>query len=91
MTIAGVDPSRILGAEVPLWGEVQNYNNVDGKIFPRASALAERLWNAQYHDTMKELITRLRNLNKLMISQGLSVSPLTSEYCELNVDMCIFS
>ena len=48
MTIEGVNNSRILGAEVPLWGEVQNYNNVDGKIFPRASALAERLWNNDY-------------------------------------------
>lgn len=36
--------NQILGAETPLWSEQADEQSLDGRIWPRASALAERLW-----------------------------------------------
>jgi len=41
----GFDKSRILGAEACLWGEVNSESTLDNYLWPRASSLAERLWN----------------------------------------------
>jgi len=40
-----IDRNRILGAVAALWGELTNEHEVMTKMWPRASALAERLWN----------------------------------------------
>lgn len=42
---AGVDRTRILGAEAPLWGEVCNEEALDSQLWLRASAFAERVWS----------------------------------------------
>ena len=35
---------NILGGEVCMWSEVAGGQSLDGKIWPRAAALGERLW-----------------------------------------------
>ena len=38
---------QVLGAEVHMWSELTDDANLDGKLWPRASAAAEVLWYGQ--------------------------------------------
>lgn len=46
-TIAGEFISQIHGAEAALWVEQVDQYSLDARIWPRASALAERLWSSE--------------------------------------------
>jgi len=43
-----IDPSRVLGAENTLWGEVNTDSTLDVYLWARSSALAERLWTGNH-------------------------------------------
>jgi len=83
----GIDPSRILGAEVGLWGEVNSESTLDNYLWIRASSLAERLWSNE-KDTIVELATRLVAMQKSLVSRGINASPVTVELCEYNITAC---
>ncbi len=35
---------RMLGAEVPVWSEIMSADSFEAKVWPRAAAMADRLW-----------------------------------------------
>lgn len=40
--------SQFLGAEAAMWSEQTDHFTLDGRVWPRLSALAERLWAGVY-------------------------------------------
>lgn len=72
---AGVDRSRILGAEAPLWGEVCNEETLDSQLWLRASAFAERVWSEKKLSTT-EIAKKLVALGKQLNQIGVGTSPI---------------
>jgi len=81
------DPALVLGGEVALWTEQADDASVDGRLWPRASALGERLWTeptegwlaAEYRMVAHRRLLRLR---------GLDAERLQPEWCRQNEGLC---
>eukprot|EP00358_Blepharisma_japonicum_P003780 CAMPEP_0202947410 /NCGR_PEP_ID=MMETSP1395-20130829/11575_1 /ASSEMBLY_ACC=CAM_ASM_000871 /TAXON_ID=5961 /ORGANISM="Blepharisma japonicum, Strain Stock R1072" /LENGTH=362 /DNA_ID=CAMNT_0049648645 /DNA_START=500 /DNA_END=1584 /DNA_ORIENTATION=- len=80
--------NQILGGEVPMWAELVNDWNIDGKIWPRAAGLAERYWSPNSKVNVPSLVTSLNSLIVAMNTQGIGASPITGHYCEINGSFC---
>lgn len=65
--IAGNRIDQIYGAETPLWTEQTDEKALDSRIWPRAAALAERLWSSMKLNT-SELVQKIRNQKSKFIS-----------------------
>jgi hexosaminidase len=65
--------TRILGGEACMWVEFATHENVDGRIWPRAAAIAERLWSPQSVRNVYSMYTRLDAISRhLETSAGLT-------------------
>jgi len=83
------EASLIVGAECAMWGELADRNVVQGKIWPRAAAFAERLWSG-YEDpyganiTSADAILRLFPWRERLVQRGIMAAPLNQGFCTRN-------
>ncbi|XP_067658068.1 beta-hexosaminidase subunit beta-like [Haliotis asinina] len=78
----GVDETRVLGGEACLWSEYVDNENLMARLWPRASAAAERLWSARDVKDLDEAAPRLQEQRCRMLSRGLSVDTISGpDYC----------
>ncbi|KRW98213.1 Glycoside hydrolase, superfamily [Pseudocohnilembus persalinus] len=82
---------RVIGAEACLWAEIISNDNLDNRAWPRVTSLALRLWNVEENLNSRQLVEKLVNMNKILKeSYDMKPSPITTQYCEKNLDMCFF-
>jgi hexosaminidase len=62
---------NILGGEAAQWTELANNWNIDGRIWPRAAAVAERLWSPAIVNNDDDMYRRLFVLSNELDAQGL--------------------
>ena len=62
-TLTPEQKSRILGGEACMWGEWLSPENIDSHIWPRAAAIAERLWSPQNVTDVSSMYARLDELS----------------------------
>jgi len=81
-SLTNEEQARILGGEVAMWGEFVTPENVDSRIWPRAAAVAERLWSPEEVKDVPSMYRRLARVsgeNEVMLERlagGDPVEPL---------------
>ena len=64
-----------MGGETCLWAEFVDASNYVSRLFPRASAVAERLWSARDVTDTVQAAPRLLDLRCKMIMRGVHAEP----------------
>ncbi|XP_053303923.1 beta-hexosaminidase subunit beta isoform X1 [Spea bombifrons] len=77
----------VIGGEACLWGEFVDATNLTPRLWPRASAVAERLWSDKQVTSVGDAYNRLVKHRCRMVRRGIAAEPLYVGYCdhELNV------
>ncbi|CAL8069559.1 unnamed protein product [Orchesella dallaii] len=77
----------ILGGEAAMWSEQVDGAALESKIFPRASALAERLWSNPSSGWYAAEPRMVHNRQRF-VERGLSPDRLQPEWCHQNENLC---
>jgi hexosaminidase len=65
------DRARILGGEACMWSEYYSAEMIDGRVWPRAAAIAERLWSPAGTTDVGDLYRRLELTSSRLEWDGL--------------------
>ncbi|XP_013184113.2 beta-hexosaminidase subunit beta [Amyelois transitella] len=72
---------NVIGGEACMWGEMVDDSNVISRVWPRASAVAERLWSpitltdSQQQDALNDAVHRLEEHACRMNRRGVAAQP----------------
>jgi hexosaminidase len=73
---------RVLGGEASMWSEQVNALTLDGRMWPRACTVAERLWSNKDTKDHEYAAYRLRNHRCRMVKLGnIGAGPFWSDRC----------
>ncbi|XP_068158521.1 chitooligosaccharidolytic beta-N-acetylglucosaminidase [Drosophila tropicalis] len=86
-TMAGDYKDHVLGAEAAIWSEQIDEHTLDNRFWPRASALAERLWSNPTL-TWKEAESRLLLHRERLVENGLGAEAMQPQWCLQNENEC---
>jgi len=89
-TSFGIHKDKILGGEVCAWGELIDDDDIETKLWPRASAYAAAFWEPPRPPKadLVRLAESLINFSRYLQALGIGTSPITGEYCERNTKEC---
>merc|ERR1719458_1594177 len=74
----------VIGGEACLWGEFVNSVNLIPRLWPRASAVAERLWSPATATNVKEAAQRLQEMECRLLQRGYPVQPANGAgFCDV--------
>lgn len=77
--------SKALGGEANMWSEQVSDLDIMSRIWPRASAVAERLWSPANVTDAGLAAQRLGRHRCVLSSRGLSVGTIWSSYCHADL------
>ncbi|XP_072938988.1 chitooligosaccharidolytic beta-N-acetylglucosaminidase [Epargyreus clarus] len=78
---------QVLGGEAALWSEQADGATLDGRLWPRGAALAERLW-AEPHTDWKAAEYRMLHTRERLVRMGIKTESLEPEWCYQNEGFC---
>lgn len=82
-------PGVVLGGEAALWGELADAASLDAKLWPRAAALAERLWSDPAEpSTALGVEARLLAHRDRLLALGVRPEAIAPEWCQLHDGEC---
>nr|3S6T_A Chain A, N-acetylglucosaminidase [Ostrinia furnacalis] len=78
---------QVLGGEAALWSEQSDTSTLDGRLWPRAAALAERLW-AEPATSWQDAEYRMLHIRERLVRMGIQAESLQPEWCYQNEGYC---
>lgn len=72
----------VIGGEACLWGEFVDATNLTPRLWPRASAVGERLWSSQSVINVGDAYIRLVQHRCRMVRRGIPAEPLYVGHCD---------
>ncbi|GAB0100869.1 Beta-hexosaminidase [Sergentomyia squamirostris] len=85
--LAGSKVKQVLGAEAALWSEQVDDRALDSRFWPRASALAERLWSDPA-DSWRDAESRMLIHRERLVENGVDAESLQPQWCLQNEGDC---
>lgn len=85
--MAGEYKDQVLGGEAALWSEQADSASLAGRLWPRAAALAERLW-AEPESTWLDAEHRMLHVRERLVRMGIEAESLQPEWCYQNEGYC---
>lgn len=70
-SLTPAEQKRILGGEACMWAELVTPENIDGRIWPRAAAVAERLWSPAAVRDVNSMYSRLAAVDEDLQFSGI--------------------
>jgi len=75
----------VIGGEACMWSEFVNSVNLTPRMWPRASAVAERLWSPREVNDIHEAKSRIQEMECRMLQRGFPVEPINGPaFCNVN-------
>lgn len=71
---------QFYGAEAALWSEQADHHTLDGRIWPRLSALGERLWSNP-STSWREAESRMLIHRERLVENGIAAESLQPQWC----------
>ncbi|XP_044211728.1 beta-hexosaminidase subunit alpha isoform X1 [Thunnus albacares] len=72
----------VIGGEVCMWGEYVDATNLTPRLWPKASAAAERLWSDEKQTaSVDEAFPRLQDFRCKLLRRGIQAEPLYVGHC----------
>lgn len=78
----------VLGGEVAMWTEYCDAQALDTRVWPRAAAVAERLWSDPT-STVYSAEPRLQRLRTRLIARGLRPDAMSPAWCSQHDSKCL--
>uniref|UniRef100_A0AAR2LID2 Beta-hexosaminidase subunit alpha n=1 Tax=Pygocentrus nattereri TaxID=42514 RepID=A0AAR2LID2_PYGNA len=80
----------VIGGEVCMWGEYVDATNLTPRLWPRASAAAERLWSDEEKtSSVDKAFPRLEDFRCTLIRRGIQAEPLFVGHCKHELDRLV--
>ncbi|XP_012225717.1 probable beta-hexosaminidase fdl isoform X1 [Linepithema humile] len=82
----------VLGGEAAIWNEQTGQSSLGPRLWPRASALAERLWSdlpTNSYSTDENVYTRLAAHIEVLNSRGIKTESMWPHWCSQNPGKCL--
>ncbi|KAJ5074468.1 beta-hexosaminidase subunit a1-related [Anaeramoeba ignava] len=72
---------KFLGGEACSWSEQVNWSSLANRLWPRAAAVAERLWSSKDTNDVSDATVRLNQQSCRLVQRGINSAPLYPGFC----------
>ncbi|KAJ6664103.1 hypothetical protein lerEdw1_008318 [Lerista edwardsae] len=72
----------VIGGEACMWGEYVDVTNLTPRLWPRAGAVAERLWSNETVRNVQDAYRRLADFRCTLLRRGIQAEPLFTGFCD---------